>query len=255
LWLLAGSYDGMKIIFGSADSCATDYSDRTRFAELGGDGLQLNVDLILGDTTISEYNNVVTIEGSLIVEGDVASTDSSEGGSAIIPDLSDYATIDYVDGNFLSLAGGHVEDVLSAGEFYTAGDATVEGTLYADGKIAACNIDVQDIAIGGIIELDSESAIITGGITAYEFMVWGHVALDSVTVASLDCTDELYATYVEIDTLLVFEGGIILGGSSIYGDSGTITIDCQEIEITGNIRGNPTIDDIYDKIAAIEAKI
>lgn len=74
LWLLAGSYDGMKIIFGSADSCETSFGDRTRFAELGGEGLQLNVDLILGDTVISGYDNVVTIEGSLIVEGDVAST-------------------------------------------------------------------------------------------------------------------------------------------------------------------------------------
>jgi hypothetical protein len=74
LWLLAGSDSGMKIIFGSADSCATKVDDRTRFAELGDEGLQLNVDLILGDTVISGYDNVVTIEGSLIVEGDVAST-------------------------------------------------------------------------------------------------------------------------------------------------------------------------------------
>jgi hypothetical protein len=72
LWLLAGS-SGMKIIFGSADSCATVVDDRTRFAELGDDGLQLNVDLILGDTRISEFDNVVTLDGSLVVAGDVSS--------------------------------------------------------------------------------------------------------------------------------------------------------------------------------------
>lgn len=245
LWLLAGSYDGMKIVFGSADSCATDYSDRTRFAELGDDGLQLNVDLILGDTTISEYDNVVTIEGSLIVEGDMASTDSSEGGSAIIPDLSDYATIDYVDGNFLSLAGGHVEDVLSAGEFYTAGDATVEGTLYADG-----NIDVKDITIDGIIELDSGSAIITGGVTADEFTVSGIVVCDIATIASLECTDELYASYVEIDTLS-------FGSSYIYIDyngTGMLTIDCQSLNVIGDIHGH-TIEDIYDRLNVIEERL
>lgn len=174
---------------------------------------------------------------------------SGEGGGGSI-DLSDYATIDYVDSNFLSLAGGHVEDVLSADEFYTAGDATVEGTLFADGALTALNINVRDITIDGILELDSGSAIITGGVTADEFTVNGIVVCDVVTVASLECTDELYASYVEIDTLS-------FGSSYIYIDhdgSGMLTIDCQALNVTGDLVA-PVILDIYDRLGVIEDRL
>lgn len=260
LWLLAGSNNDKKIIFGSADSCATEVDDRTRFAELGDEGLQLNVDLILGDTIISEADNIVSIGGSLIVDGDVASTAEAEGGggSIIVPDLSEYATIDWVNSTFYT-----IDDVDTMFENFA-------DNYYNDGEI--------DSMLAGYLPIDGGEVdtLLVKSLTTYDF--------HAQAIYDLDMISAVEGGYIDVDGDMSVWGSLYVSGGGIYfDDDGNNKIEVDEfgnllffvngnnvvwvnpdgIGTTGEVAAfmgsfdelyAPIIDDIIARLDALEGK-
>ncbi len=209
------------------------------------------------DTILTEHN--------LVVNGDVSSTAEAEGGTSILPDLDDYATIDWVLENFYTIddvnsmlsdvtSFGDVEDMLAS--YLPLDGGVLNGDLTVDGEFAARSFSIQAIYGLDFIGSYGNSIDIDGWVVVYEgldvggalYVLGGYIYFDEEGSNGrnwIEINDNgfYFSSKVTIDSSLAVNDAYIDGDLNVQGD----------LYVDGEISGI-TIDEINARLDALEGK-